>query len=121
MSLAKELVYFRALETLLRKARDLARSNPYDDRVVDLGLPALGKVRGDRKAARETHFDGMGAALADAFLLRLVAEFEAASFRRLGTCVGEARKAIETALPEGTPFAKAASKLVETPADLAGE
>lgn len=117
MSLEKELVYFRALATLVRKAREIARSNPYDRRIEDLGLPALGKARDDRNAALATHFDGIEAALADAFLLRLVAAFEAASFVRLGTCVGEARKALDGGLPDGTPFARAAAKLVANRSD----
>lgn len=116
--LDQELAYYTAISALIKRARDLAKSNPYDPRISDLGLPSLGKTTKDRRAALDDDFDGMIAAVDDAFLLRLVAAFEVASFARLGTCVGESRKALNNGLPNGTPFARAAAKLLRNPNEM---
>lgn len=111
-----ELMYYNALSVLVRRAREQVRRNPHDKQVAELGFSPV-KTK-DPRAALEKSFDGLEKALAEAFLLRLVAAFEAEAFARLGTAVGEARRSVEARFAKTAPFSRAAVKLVRGTEDF---
>jgi hypothetical protein len=116
-----ELVRYRTLAFLARRAKERALGAPFEPYVSDLGIPALGKKIADRKAAVEDYFDSVEQALFDQYLLRLVAAFERRAFQRLGTAVGTARTTLEENYPEASPFSRAVRHLVkDTKEDLTG-
>jgi hypothetical protein len=99
-------------------AKDRAKADPFGKFVAELGIPSLGKARSDRIAALEDYFDEIDRSLANSFLLRLVAAFEAEAFSRLATAIGAARSTIDDHYPKGLPFAKGARALVRDTTDL---
>jgi hypothetical protein len=115
--LDEELVRYRTLSFLARRAKERSLGAPFDQYVSDLGIPALGKRRADREGTLQEYFDSVEQALFDQYLLRLVAVFERMVFERLGAAVGAARSAVEEHYPSGSPFSRAARHLVKDVAD----
>ncbi len=101
-----ELVQFRTLAFLARRAKERALAAPSDSYVSDLGIPALGKRGTDRRAALEEYFDSIEESLFDQYLLRLVAVFERLVFHKLNAAVGTARTTLEDNYPAASPFSR---------------
>jgi len=112
-----ELVRYRTLAFLARRAKERALGAPFDSYVSDLGIPALGKRGTDRKAALQEYFDSVEESLFDQYLLRLVAAFERLVFQKLNTAVGTARTTLEGNYPTASPFSRAARHLVKNTTD----
>lgn len=86
-----ELARFRTFAFLVRRAKERALDAPYDQYVLDLGIPALGKKRVDKRtttAAFEEYFDSVEATLFEQYLLRMVATFERLAFEKVAAAVG---------------------------------
>jgi hypothetical protein len=111
--LDEELIQYRTLTFLARRAKERSLGAPFDPYVSDLGIPALGKKRADRGVALEEYFDSLEQSLFDQYLLRMVATFERLAFEKLTAAVGAARTAVEENYPAGSPFSRAAKYLVK--------
>lgn len=112
-----ELMFHRVLSALLDNVRRMAQTNPYNEKLAELGLPPE-KSKKDPRAALAEQIDKIQKALDEAFLLRLVAAFERMAYDRVATALGEARKAMTEHFSPQHPFSMAAAKLVRR--DLEG-
>lgn len=92
--LADVLSQYRTLASALSRSRDRVIANPWSEEAKELGVLAKKTDTGSRKAAAESHFASTQQALLDAFIVKLVAAFEAAAFRKLATRIGEARSTL---------------------------
>ena len=108
-----ELVCYKTLAFLTRGAKQRALGAPFDEYVSNLGIPALGKQKADRKATIEEYFDFVEESLFDQYLLRLVAAFERLAFQKLNNAVGTARATLEAKYPVDSPFSRAAGHFVK--------
>jgi len=116
-TLDQELQAYRALAQLLRSAKTMSERDPGDRRVVELGLTVRGRPARKREELAEA-FDAVDAALAEAFLLRLVASFEATAFQKLATAIGEARTTLDASFPERKPYRRSAAHLLRDASDF---
>jgi hypothetical protein len=111
--LDEELVRYRTLVFLVKRAKERALGGPFEAYVSDLGIPALGKRRADRETALQEYFESVDQALFEQYLMRIVAVFERLAFERLGAAIGAARTAVEEHFPSESPFSRAAKHLVK--------
>ena len=88
------LSQYRTLASALGRLRDRVIASPWSDEAKELGISAKKSAVEDRKAAAESHFASTQQALFEAFIVKLVAAFEAAAFRKLGTRIGDARSTL---------------------------
>lgn len=109
--LDEELTYYNVLSGLLDRVRQQVSRNPNDKQLSDLGFP-FERTKKDRRTGLAEYIDKIQKALDEAFLLRLVAAFEAMAFARVSTALGEARRSVEEHYSPQLPFARAAAKLV---------
>jgi hypothetical protein len=108
-----ELMCYNTLAFLARRAKERAVGAPFHEYVSDLGIPLLGKQKGDRKAVIEKYFDLVEESLFHHYLLRLVAAFERLAFQKLDNAVGTARRTLENKYPVDSPYAQAARHFVK--------
>jgi hypothetical protein len=108
-----ELRCYMTLAFLTRGAKQRALGAPFDEYVSNLGIPALGRQKADRKATIEAYFDSVEKSLFDQYLLRLVAAFERLAFDKLKNAIGTARATLEAEYPVDSPFWRAAGHFVK--------